>query len=344
MSKKETTKKASKAKATAPKQKGGMGIREQMMIKLLPTVMIATIVLTVVSAVNSKNTINDQIQDTMTAELQSNSNQIDSKLTEVRNQAINLSREVEQYYQTTSMDQFRVSFSDALAQSDIINGAGIWFEPYAYSPEAQYMGPYWYKDGDSVVETYEYSNAEYDYFSQEYYTNAASMEDGTATITDPYYDPSSGTVMASCSAPIYKDGTYIGCVTCDITLDTMVEIVSGIQVGDNGSAMMVTSDGTYIYTDDEEKVSSGVNITEDDNASLAKAGTKLLGSESGLTTYSAGSETYNLYYSTIKIKFKVLSHFSYFIYCTQDFFSIFAESVEYTFYIFFLKGIKSPAM
>nr|MCR5545389.1 Cache 3/Cache 2 fusion domain-containing protein [Lachnospiraceae bacterium] len=297
MSKKEKTK---KAKASTKKTKGAMGIREQMLVKLLPTVIVATVLLTVVSAVNSKNTITDQIQDTMTAELQSNSNQIDADLTEVRLQCINLAREVSQYYQTTSMDQFKTSFSIAISNSEIINGSGIWFEPFAYSPEAEYMGPYWYKDGDSIVETYEYSNAEYDYFNQEYYTNAAAMEAGTATITDPYYDESSGTVMASCSAPFF-DGTgkYLGCVTCDISLDTMVGIVSSIQVGDNGTAMLVTSSGTYIYTEDEEKVSSATNITEDDNASLAKAGAKVLANESGLTTYTEGDETYNLYYSTI---------------------------------------------
>ncbi|MCR5397518.1 MAG: methyl-accepting chemotaxis protein [Lachnospiraceae bacterium] len=289
-----------KVKNTAPKQKtGGLGIREQMLLKLLPTVLVATILLTVVSAINSKKTINTQIQETMNAELASNSAQINAKLDTVRYQAVNLAREVSMHYSQTSMDLFKASFSEAILSSDIINGAGIWFEPNVYNPEEKYMGPYWYKDGGSIVETYEYSNAEYDYFAQEYYTNAKAMEPGSATITDPYYDPSSGTVMASCSAPIYAGKTFIGCVTCDIQLDTMVEIASAIKVGTNGTAMLLSSSGAYIYTDNEQKVSDGVNITEDENASLAKAGAKVLAAESGLTTYTQGSETYNLYYSTI---------------------------------------------
>ena len=289
-----------KVKNTAPKQKtGGLGIREQMLLKLLPTVLVATILLTVVSAFNSKRTINTQIQQTMNAELASNSAQINAKLDTVRYQAVNLAREVSMHYSQTSMDLFKASFSEAILSSEIINGAGIWFEPNVYNPEEKYVGPYWYKDGGSIVETYEYSNAEYDYFSQEYYTNAKAMEPGSATITDPYYDESSGTVMASCSAPIYAGNKFIGCVTCDIQLDTMVEIASAIKVGTNGTAMLLSSSGTYIYTDDEQKVSDGVNITEDENASLAKAGAKVLAAESGLTTYTQGSETYNLYYSTI---------------------------------------------
>ena len=122
------------------------------------------------------------------------------------------------------MDVFKTSFSDAIKSSKIINGAGIWFEPNAYNAAERYMGPYWYKDGDNIVETWEYSNAEYDYFSQEYYTNAAKMKEGRQQrlLILIMMNPSK-TVMATCSAPIYSNGKCIGCVTCDITLDTMVE-------------------------------------------------------------------------------------------------------------------------
>ena len=293
-------KKQAKAKTPSqPKQKGGFGIREQMMLKLLPTVIIALVVLTSVSAVNSKKTINTEVQKTMNAELSANSAKINADLDIVRTQCASLAREVGMHYTQTSMDLFRDSFSEAVTESDIINGAGIWFEPYVYDPEQMYMGPYWYKDGGSIVETYEYSNAEYDYFSQEYYTNTKSMPAGSATITDPYYDPSSGVVMASCSAPIYSGSTYLGCVTCDIVLDTMVDIVSSIQVGENGTAMLLASDGTYIYTQDSQKVQDGAKISEDENASLAKAGNTILSNESGLVTYDESSESYNLYYATI---------------------------------------------
>ena len=293
------SKKKKKQKNVTTKTKGGIGIREQMMIKLLPVTILATVLLTVVSAVNSKNTINSQVQDTMTAELSGNSAQINADLDTVRHQCANLAREVGMHYERTSVEEFGRSFGDAIKDSDIINGAGIWFEPYAYDATQQYMGPYWYKDGDAIAETYEYSNAEYDYFTQEYYVNAVKLQPGEATITDPYYDPSSGTVMASCSAPIYAQDKCIGCVTCDITLDTMVAIASGIKVGENGTALMLDSKGTYIYTDDDAKVQDGVNITEDDNSSLAKAGNVMLGAENGLTTYNAKDGTYNLYYDTI---------------------------------------------
>ena len=120
------SKKEKKQKNVTSKTKGGIGIREQMMIKLLPVTILATVLLTVVSAVNSKNTINSQVQDTMTAELSGNSAQINADLDTVRHQCANLAREVGMHYERTSMEEFGRSFGDAIRDSDIINGAGIW--------------------------------------------------------------------------------------------------------------------------------------------------------------------------------------------------------------------------
>ncbi|MBP3813746.1 MAG: methyl-accepting chemotaxis protein, partial [Butyrivibrio sp.] len=136
--------------------------------------------------------------------------------------------------------------------------------------------PYWYKDGGNIVETYDYSNAEYDYFNQEYYLNAKSLSEGQAMITDPYYDPTTGIVMASCSAPIYDNGTYVGCVTVDMSLADIDGMVSSIKVGKTGTAILLDSKGTYVYCSDSEKVANGVLITNDDNPNLAAMGQEIM--------------------------------------------------------------------
>ena len=95
-------------------------------------------------------------------------------------------------------------------------------------------------------------------------------------ITDPYYDPTSGTVMASCSAPIYDNGTYVGCVTVDMSLADIDEMISSIKVGKTGTAMLLDSKGTYLYCSDPEKVANGTNILNDENASLAATGQDIM--------------------------------------------------------------------
>ena len=51
----------------------------------------------------------------------------------------------------------------------------------AYDPDQEYVGPYVYKDGSSTVVTYDYSNADYDYFNQEYYTAVKNQKNANIT-------------------------------------------------------------------------------------------------------------------------------------------------------------------
>ena len=103
---------------------------------------------------------------------------------------------------------------------------------------------------------------------QQYYTNA--MNSDVPMITDPYYDPTSGTIMSSCSTPIVVNGNKIGCVTVDIELTAITEIIGNIKVGDTGVGILTAADGLLIAGYDDEKVQSGANLTEDDNSTVAR--------------------------------------------------------------------------
>jgi methyl-accepting chemotaxis protein len=274
-------------------------LRWKMLGSILPFIVLAMVLLTVISERTSSNIINEQIASHMTAELNASMNEINGDLSVVRGTAVDLASMVAGTYQSTTMEEYKVVFSEAVDNSDFLSGSGIWFEPYAYDAAQEYIGPYWYKDGDEIVETWDYSNAEYDYFTQEYYTIAKELPAGEADITDPYYDPTSGTIMSTCIAPIYNNGKYLGCISADIVLGTVQSIVSDVKVGTNGCAMLTTGNGTYLYTEDMSKVENSVNITEDENQSLQTAAKEILANDTGLTSYTDGDETYNLYYSTI---------------------------------------------
>jgi methyl-accepting chemotaxis protein len=120
-----------------------------------------------------------------------------------------------------------------------------------------------------------------------------------AVITDPYYDPASDSVMASCSAPIFaEDGSFIGCITVDISLDTITELVGSIRVGEGGRAVMLASDGTYIYTQDETKVQQGENISSE-TGGIGAIGNLLLSSEAGEAEYVDGGETFDAFFGAV---------------------------------------------
>ena len=273
-----------------------MGIKGKMLAGMLPFVIIGMLILTIVSVVSSSRSIGTQVENTMNSELKANVNYINEKLNLARSNAVNLARFVGNTYKTTPMDTYKAIFSKMLQNDELYYGSGIWFEPYAFDASQQYMGPYWFKDGSAIKETYEYSNAKYNYFSQPYYKNAKNLGKEGAVITDPYFDATSGVMMASCSAPIFDpSGTYVGCITVTLSLKEVNELIAGIKVGENGNALLMTSEGVYIYTDKPEYVKNGVKITEDDNKSLASAGQTLLNNESGITEYDG----HNLYFATV---------------------------------------------
>ena len=257
-----------------------MSLRTKMLLCILPIMAIAMILLTYVASNQLSASIQAANTETMNETVIANANLVDGNLEVIRTTAVNMAAMISTSYQFVQMENYKVTFSKVISNNDSVLGAGIWFEPYTFDKNEMYIGPYWYKEGTSIVETWDYSNAEYDYFNQEYYTNAKSLSEGQAIITNPYYDPTSGKIMSSCSAPIYDNGTYVGCVTVDMELTDMMDMVSSIKVGKTGTAMMVDSTGVYIYCLDDAKVQSGVKITEDDNPALATAGQQVVSRDS----------------------------------------------------------------
>ncbi len=272
-----------------------MGTR--IVVVIVPIMLLAQCILTLISSLSSSRLINKESAANMDVTLSYHQEQIEGYLDEVKTMADTIAGSVAGTYTFTALADYEKMLGDIIQTNDIVLGSGLWFEPYAYDADEEYVGPYIYKDGGSVVTTYDYSNAEYDYFNQEYYLNA--MNSDVAVITDPYYDETSGTVMSSCSVPIKADGKTIGCVTVDIELTAIQDLVKSVVVGEGGSAILTTGDGVYLAGVSDDKVADAVNIAEDDNASLAAVGAEILANESGTGVYKQDGVTYNLYYGTL---------------------------------------------
>ncbi|MBR4668905.1 MAG: methyl-accepting chemotaxis protein [Butyrivibrio sp.] len=259
-----------------------LSLRAKMLLCILPVMAVAMIALTTIAASSSRTAIREATTTEMQQTLQANVNSVDGKLEIIRTTCVNIAQMVSTSYKFVMMDNYKGTISKIISQNDSILGSGLWFEPNVFDPNEKYIGPYWYKDGGQIVETWDYSNADYDYFNEAYYLNAKGLANGQAIITDPYYDPTSGKVMSSCSAPIYDGDVYIGCVTVDMELTNIEDMVSSIKVGKTGQALLISGSGVYIYTDDAEKVNNGVNILDETNASLVNAAKIMLDSDSGI--------------------------------------------------------------
>lgn len=271
----------------------------RMLAFILPVILVAMLVLTIISAQSSRGIIQTQIANYMAAELNAQGSSIKEKIDRVSASAMDISKMVQTTYTTVNEDSYISMLGEIVKSNDLVLGSGLWFEPYAYKADEKYVGPYVYKENNKVQTTYEYSNASYDYFSQDYYKTAKNTKE--PAFTEPYYDTTSGIVMSSCTAPIYDGaGKFVGCVTVDIQLTDISDMINQIKVGDGGSAMLVSASGTYLGCQDVSKVTDGINITEDSNASLAQAAKTILANDNGQTSYQNNGVTYNLYYGTLK--------------------------------------------
>lgn len=273
-------------------------IRTKMLVTLLPAIILAMTLLTAISSLSCTSIIKKQIRETMDASLDAEAGSIEDYLKVVQSMAMTISRTVGTTYQEMELSQYEAMLGAIIQDNDMVLGSGIWFEPYVYDKQERYVGPYIFKDGSRISVTYDYSNASYDYFSQEYYTAAKASAE--PMITDPYYDPTSDTIMSSCSMPIYDGSKFIGCVTVDVELSSIEAVIDHIRIGDGGTAFLLSENGTYLAGVETEKITGNQSVLEEENDSLAEAGRMILNTGSGETSYRASDKTdYNLYYSTI---------------------------------------------
>ena len=273
-------------------------IKGKMLIILLPLFAVMLIVMSLFSLQQSQNIITKQANEVANETLQAAIQNMNGDLDVIRGTALTISRSVTAIYFKADINVYQRMLSKIIQDNDMISGAGIWFEPFKGDPDKKYYGPYFYKDGDNVALTMEYSNKEYDYHKKEFYLNALNCTE--PIITDPYYDPVSGTVMSTCSAPIFNNqDVFLGCVTVDITLGSIEQITSEITMGRTGTAMLTTESGVYLYSLDKAKAENGDNILNDPNASLAAMGANVLANESGSTEYLVGKKVYDVFYDTL---------------------------------------------
>jgi methyl-accepting chemotaxis protein len=157
---------------------------------------------------------------------------------------------------TLLLETLSVGFFESL---DVIVGGGYWLE-YQIIPGKKYYGPYWYHDNGDFVLTWEYSNAENDYTTFDWYRN-----DGLATGTrvvwsEPYNDAVTGVLMITATSAIRDGSRKLGVVTIDIGLEELTKYIGSIQLPgfrDYGFSLL---DGSHRYISHNER--SRIGTTE----------------------------------------------------------------------------------
>lgn len=172
-----------------------------------------------------------------------------------------------------------------------------------------------------LFKNYPFDNLEYflgdtavdDYNPQveDWYTNAVGLgiESDSIVITSPYGDPSTGLVI-SLGRPIYYDnGTFIGVVSADVTLDTVLSNVLSVDVLESGYAYLLEPDrGVLAHPDFVSEDQTGQSILEFEFESVSSQEaqafsnilTEAFADGSGQEVFKKDGEDWYLTYETIE--------------------------------------------
>ncbi len=93
------------------------------------------------------------------------------------------------------------------------------------------------------------------------------IETGEPILTEPYLDSSTGKMILSAACPVFDDanGTVLGAVGMDISLEHMTDIMSEYKIGRSGYILLLSENGTFLYhpqSDIIQKNIKDVNISE----------------------------------------------------------------------------------
>ena len=121
-------------------------------------------------------------------------------------------------------------------------------------------------------------------------------------LTEPYVDSSTGKIILSAAAPVIDEttGTVLGAAGMDIALDHMTQIMSEYKIGNNGSILLLSENGTYLYHPQNELIQKNVKdagISENVISAIEQKNDSFMRyKENGVTKYgflqSAGNTGY----------------------------------------------------
>lgn len=84
----------------------------------------------------------------------------------------------------------------------------------------------------------------FDATTRSWYQNAVAADD--VIFTAPYVDTATGAMVITVAAPIRENGSIVGVFGCDITLDYIVDLVSGMSITENSVPVLIDGDGNFM--------------------------------------------------------------------------------------------------
>lgn len=152
------------------------------------------------------------------------------------------------FAETATLEEAEViqMLRSTLGRNERVFGSTIAYEPNRFKLNAVYYAPYFNRQPNNTLVFSDLGTPEYDYFRREWYTLPKAKL--TPVISPPYFDYGGGDIwMVTWSAPFFsEDGSFEGVATADIAFLQTQETINSFQVGVDGYAFLIDSEGVIL--------------------------------------------------------------------------------------------------
>lgn len=263
---------------------------------VLPVVIALIITISLTGYFYSKNIIMHQLDTEMSSKISEAVKTTEITLLRQKAIAKSMAKTIESNFENIPIeayDQLLLSYIDMYPET---TGMGIWFEPFMFSGMEKFA-PYGFRDGDNIVSDKNYTTGDIDIWKTEWYEVGTADEDGGWT--KAYADPVTGVPMVTISYPMYTiSGELLGCVTADIDMSSIQNMISDLDIAYDGDAILVDEDGIYLGGV-QESMLMNANISNDNNVSFREAYQEIFIKDEGKGNFKADDGNYLFYYSNI---------------------------------------------
>lgn len=121
---------------------------------------------------------------------------------------------------------------------------------------------------------------------------------GEVIWTEPYKDAASGDTVVSAARAIEQNGSVSGVFAIDFTVNTLFEMIEEVEVGETGSAMLISDTGIYLAHPNEELIGT--------SAEDSPYFSEVMDNESGTYEFDDGEEKIVAYATNDKTGWKMV--------------------------------------
>ena len=280
-------------------QLGMKSVRFELLFFILPSVLIAMIVLSFLGYYTSRKIIQSSVDQKMQLSLSTAVEKIEKSLAKNRKIAEALAKSVEANANVMKDANYRKLMLELLGTNSETFGGGIWFEPYAYHSDVQYFSPYCMLENGKMTYFDDYSLGEGVYYTDmDWYTSVRNTAE-SALWSAPYYDDYAKISMVTSSAPFYDAaGKLLGVATTDIDLTELQKMIIALQTNKDDKAFLLDAAGTYIADQDSSKLLK-TTITQESNTTLSALGKTILANKQGSGSFEENGKKYRTWYAQV---------------------------------------------